>query len=443
MAGRERRDPEALVGRSVEVGRIHQLVADAVAGRSGALLLSGEAGVGKTSLVRQVVADLGDGVRPVWGACLPLLSASVPYLPLTVAWRDAVPTQALPAEGSSSRPGWLGHGSTVGVVSLAFDAWLSELCRHQPVVLVMDDLHWADPSSLDVLMYVVAGPLKRRLCVVATIREGETAPRPDVRRWLADVRRLPRVHELGLARFDRAATGLLVTRLLGRPAHDSLIDEAFARSLGNAYMVELLVRGLSADAAHLAAQVPELLQDAVARIWLDLSDPAYRLIQLVAVAGRPQTAHELRTVSSQLDLDLDVVAALREAVQRAVLVVGQGDGYWFAHPLLAEVLEQRMLPEDQRAWHGAYATTLARSIDQAPDGDVTAYLSLCEHHLQAGDGIGPSGRPWTAPGWRSRHSGCYASGRRPSRCCHCCVVPCSSIPSASTWSRLVEACCGA
>jgi tetratricopeptide (TPR) repeat protein len=381
VAERGRRDLEALVGRSVETERVSRLVADAVDGRSGALLVSGEAGVGKTSLVRYVAGEVGGGVRAVWLTCLPLQSAAVPFLPLAAAWRDA----AAPLVGSPTRPGWLSERSTVVSVSLAFDAWVSELCADQPVLLVVDDLQWADQSTLDVLMYVLAGPLRRRLAVVVTIREAETAQPLDVRRWLAAVRRLPRVQEWHLARFDRATTAQFLGRVLGSPPHDSLVDEVFVRSLGNAYLTQLLVRGLPPDAARLPPTHPDQLQDAVGRIWLDLSGDARRLTQLVAVAARPQHVRELREMAVELDLDLDVPAALREAGQRGVLVLGDDDRYWFAHPLLAEVLERRLLPEDRRAWHAACAVTLARLIDRSPTRDAADEVALSDHYLKAGD----------------------------------------------------------
>jgi predicted ATPase len=118
------------------------------------------------------------------------------------------------------------------------------------MVLVVDDLQWADHSSLDVLMYVIAGPARRRLAVAVTLRTGEVGPGHRLRRWLADVRRLPGVRELRLERLDRLATEQQLTDLLGRPPHQDLIDDVFVRTRGNAYLTTLLARGLPPASTH-------------------------------------------------------------------------------------------------------------------------------------------------------------------------------------------------
>jgi predicted ATPase len=120
----------------------------------------------------------------------------------------------------------------------------------------MDDLHWADQSTLDVLMYVLAGLANRRLAVLATIRSGEVTENHPLRRWIADVRRLPGVSELRLDRLDRPATSEQMTGLLGGPPHEALVDQIYARTDGNAYLTTLLARGLPPDAKSLPAGRP-------------------------------------------------------------------------------------------------------------------------------------------------------------------------------------------
>jgi predicted ATPase len=127
---------------------------------------------------------------------------------------------------------------------IEFDDWLTGICRRRSVVLVVDDVHWADQSTLDVLMYVLAGRADRRLAVLVTIRSGEVTENHPLRRWLADVRRLPGVSELRLDRLDRPATAEQLAGLLGGPPHESLVDQVYARTDGNAYLTTLLARGL-------------------------------------------------------------------------------------------------------------------------------------------------------------------------------------------------------
>lgn len=153
MPGKARPQSGVLAGRAEDVEQVLGLVNDAVAGRSGGLLVVGEAGVGKTSLARRVCSDVGDAVVCLWGTCLPLLSTTVPFLPLTAAVRDWAHAQVAPGP-----PLRQAEVRAPGDASSTFDAWLSEMCARQPVLLVVDDLQWADQSSLDVLMLLLAGP---------------------------------------------------------------------------------------------------------------------------------------------------------------------------------------------------------------------------------------------------------------------------------------------
>jgi DNA-binding CsgD family transcriptional regulator len=352
---------------------VTELVHSAARGEAGALLVSGEAGVGKTALVREACAQVGDVADVLWGSCLPLTSLAVPFLPLASALRRwaADRNVPVPALGGSA-----GDGPT------GFDAWLDERSAKRPMVLVVDDLQWADQSSLDVLMYVLAALAGRRLAVITTVRSGEKhAP---LRRWLADVRRFPGVAEVSLGRLDRVATGEQLAGLLGRPPHQSLVDDVYARTRGNAYLTTLLVRGLSPDARTLPAGLPTDLQEAVTRAWHGLSRPARELTRLVAVAGHPQRARVLAEVVTATGVGEDVIPLLREAVEAAVLEVGADDGFWFVHPLLPEVLEQGLLPEERRTLHAAFAATLEPSGSNADEMDVEHVIDLADHYCRAG-----------------------------------------------------------
>ena len=361
-----------LVGRAGELDVVTGLVRDAARGDAGALLVSGEAGVGKTALVREASAQVGDSVDVIWGSCLPLTSMAVPFLPLASALRTWAADRDVPVPAL---------GGSVGDGPAEFDAWLDERCRQHLVALVVDDLQWADQSSLDVLMYVLAGLAGRRLAVLATVRTGEEGE--PLRRWLADVRRLPGVGELALGRLDRVATAEQLAGLLGRPPHQSLVDDVYARTRGNAYLTTLLVQGLSPDARLLPAGLPAELREAAIRAWRGLSGPARALTRLVAVAGRPQRADQLGEVASATGAGGDVVPLLREAVDAAVLEVNADGTYWFVHPLLAEVLESGLLPEERTTLHTAFADTLEPAGKMNQMG-VEAVVDLADHHHRAG-----------------------------------------------------------
>jgi DNA-binding CsgD family transcriptional regulator/tetratricopeptide (TPR) repeat protein len=361
-----------LVGRAGEIDAVVGLIQGAAVGEAGALLVSGEAGVGKTVLVREASAHVGEVADVLWAPCLPLTSLAVPFLPLTSALRAWAAGRQVPAPV-------LGGAGEEGPAGL--DGWLDEQCRHRPVVLVVDDLQWADQSSLDVLMYVLAGLAGRRLAVVTTVRAGEEGP--PLRRWLADVRRFPGVGELTLGRLDRVATGEQLAGLLGRPPHQSLVDDVYARTQGNAYLTSLIVREVLPDARSLPAGLPTDLREAATRAWRSLSAPARQLTRLIAVAGRPQRADQLDEVAAAVGVGGDVVPLLREAVDGAVLEVGDDGTYWFVHPLLAEVLEHGLLPEERATLHSAFAAALELAVNVDEMG-VERVVDLADHHHRAG-----------------------------------------------------------
>jgi DNA-binding CsgD family transcriptional regulator/tetratricopeptide (TPR) repeat protein len=352
-----------VIGRADELSAVRSVVDAAVHGTASALLISGEAGVGKTSLARIASA----AVETIWASCLPLASLAVPLLPLRSALRPFPDAPDL--------------GTTDAV--LDFDAWLDRTTADRPVLLVVDDVQWADQSSLDVLMYVLAGRADRRLGVLLTMRSGEEeSGGHGLRRWLADVRRLPRVTELRLDRLDRVGTRDQLTNLLGHAPHESLVDEVHVRGHGNPYLTSLLVRGLSPDAAALPEHLPTELRDALARTWHGLSAPARRLTAVLAVNGRPDRAGRIADVASSLGFRDSVLPLLREAVDAGVLHTDGVDRYWFAHPLLAEVLVEGMLPDERRTMHAAFAEALAP--DGEPEGmDVDEVIGLADHYHQA------------------------------------------------------------
>ncbi|MDJ0313567.1 AAA family ATPase [Arthrobacter sp. H35-D1] len=249
-------DPD-LVGRATELAAAGAFLASVCTGTAGTLVVSGDPGVGKTALVQRACASLHSPAWVLAGACLPLASMTVPFLALRSAFRRApqfdgvaYPTLRTAGEASHDVPGRI-------------DDWLDELCLLRPVVLVIDDLQWADQSTLDVLMYLIAGPPERRLGIVATLRSGEVGEGHPLQRWLADIRRMPRIHWMALGPLDRLDTGAQVSHLLGAPPHQTLLQEIFTHTAGNAYLNRLLVSGIPPEARHLPPKLPLDLRAAV------------------------------------------------------------------------------------------------------------------------------------------------------------------------------------
>ncbi len=354
-------------------------LASAAAGTAGTLVVSGDAGVGKTALVQHACHSSGPAAWIFAGACLPLASLTVPFLALRSAFRTA------PRFDGDARPTLPKSGEAPHDVPVAIDGWLEELCRRRPVVLVIDDLQWADQSTLDVLMYLIAGPTNRRLAIITTLRTGGFGEDHPLQRWLADIRRLPRVDWLDLEPLDRMDTEAQVAHLLGAPPHQSLLQDVFTHTAGNAYLNRLVVSGLAPSARHLPAVLPPDLKAAVLRSWRGLSAEARRLTQLMAVGGRPIGARDLDAVAYHGSRPDGVLALLREAAEAGIVECStEGTHWWFHHPLIAEVLEQRLDAGERMRWHGAFAEHGQKQLAGQEAPDFESLAALADHHFASG-----------------------------------------------------------
>lgn len=367
-----------LVGRDGDLAQLTELIGSVCAGTARTVIVSGDAGVGKTALVRRACASAPPDALMLIGGALPLASVDVPFLALRSAFRAAAASGglALPA------PELSGDGRPDVLVQV--DGWLTAQSRLRPVILVIDDLHWADQSTLDVLMYVLAGPGDRPLGVIGTVRTGEVRPGGALRQWLADTRRLPHMHVQKLGPLDRPDTEAQLSRLLGAPPHQSLINDVYTRSAGNPYLNLLLVEGLTADARHLPAGFPPDLKTAVLRAWLGLSAGARELTQILALGGRAASAADLRAVAGAA-VEPGGVRPLLHSAEEAGLVDLAPDGtYWFHHPIIAEALEQGLDAGERRRWHAAFAVNYEQQLDAGAPPDADLAVPLADHFFAAG-----------------------------------------------------------
>jgi DNA-binding CsgD family transcriptional regulator len=378
-----------LVGRDSERAMIGSLLRGAAQGSPSALLLTGEPGIGKTSLVAEATSGPGaDGQLVLWGRCLRFGAHSSPYLPIAQALTHWY-RQAEPAERERVLEG-AGHlatiapslGTTGGPADLAriiplVATVLDRIAALKPVVVVVDDVQWADGTSLDVLAYLMAGfGTGQRLSLLITYRDTGLGDGHRLHGWLADVLRLPSVSRLRLDRLGMAEIEELIAGLHPGAASVDLATEVFERSGGNPYLAELLARSPRQE-----QQRPHQdgLDQALLGSWHRLAPEGRELLQLLAVGGRPVAVPVLRRLVTARGHDPAAVDAwLGEAYAESLVTVDPEDQAWFHHPLVADVVAATVTPSERVEIHRQYVAAL--EPDEELSAASRAALLALHHH---------------------------------------------------------------
>ncbi len=323
------------VSSSTFVGRTEELATlEAAARRMPAFaFVAGESGVGKSRLVAELEARAE--VPFLVGHCLELGGTTFPYAPLAEALRPL--GESVPDASSQAQ---------------VFEALLALFDRLGPVALVIEDLHWADPSTRDFLVFLVRNARTEPLFLLATYRSDELHRRHPLRPVLAELERAPRVERIALEPFSRHEVSEQLTGILGDEPDPGLADRLYARAQGNALYTEELLAA-SADTGEL----PATLRDALLGRFERLPAAAQDVVRVTAVAERPIGHGLLEAV-----LPGDVTDGAREAVAHQILVTHPDDTYAFRHALVGEAIYEDLLPGERTTLHAA----LARAMEADP-----------------------------------------------------------------------------
>ncbi|HXZ62974.1 MAG TPA: AAA family ATPase, partial [Acidimicrobiales bacterium] len=253
---------------------------------------------------------------------------------------------------------------------------LTRLAARAPVVLAIEDLHWADRSTRDLLRFLLANLTQDPVLCVVTYRDDALVRGHPLQPLLVELRRNRRVQFIDLHAFGRAELADLLAGLLDGPADDELVNLVWARSGGNAFFAEELLASVQAGRAH---QLPPSLSQVLSARVEVLSDPAQELVRVLATGGEPIGHDVLAALCATATPGL--LAALRECVDHRVLVVDEQQRYRFRHGLLAEVVYHEMLPGERRQLHASYAAVLS----QRSGGDAVTLAKVAHHVYAAGD----------------------------------------------------------
>jgi ATP/maltotriose-dependent transcriptional regulator MalT len=391
------------VASSTFVGRIEELQTLEAARRRAAttepavVLVGGEAGIGKTRLVTELAARCAtDGTRVLAGGCVPVGEGALPYAPIVEALRALLTdlgaaavrelvgpswpelARLLPALGEPDRSGQSDQAAQARLFELLLGL-LGRLSEQTPLVLVVEDLHWADRSTRHLLAFLVRNLRWERVLLVVTYRNDEPGQQ-QLGPYLAELDRAGRLERIELARLDQIETGAQLVGILGAAPTAELVDAVFARSEGNPFFTEELLAVVRAGSGELPATLRDLLRGRVQA----LPQPAQHVLKVVAVAGR-QVPHRLLAAVAGLD-DRQLDRAVREAVASQLLVTRPGqDGYDVRHALLGEVIDADLLP-GERAWlHIALARTIASLLSSGQLNWSGSAAEVAVHWDRAGD----------------------------------------------------------
>jgi DNA-binding CsgD family transcriptional regulator len=359
-----------LVGRAEQLASLDAALDRARAGGPAALLIGGEAGIGKTRLVSEFAAAAGEaGARVLVGGCLDLGADGLPFAPFAAVLRELVRglgtdgvAALLPAHATRELARLLpefgeADMETDPAVARArlFEQMLTlleRLAEAGPVVLIIEDAHWADRSTRDLMAFLVGSQqVLDRVLIVVTYRSDELHRTHPLRPLLAELSRLSWVERVELPRLGRLLADELVAHITGREPERLLADELYLRAEGNPLFVEEL---LCCDGG-LSAELPESLRDLLLAGVQRLPEQTQELLR-AASAGGQRSGHALLAAVTGLAGD-DLARALRPAVAANVLRADE-DGYAFRHALIREALYDDLLPGERTRLHTRFAEVL-------------------------------------------------------------------------------------
>ncbi|MGI5244999.1 helix-turn-helix transcriptional regulator [Dactylosporangium sp. CA-139066] len=365
---RANREP-AFVGRGDELDRLRRRLTDVRDGEARTVLVSGEAGVGKSRLLREFSAIARTaGAHVLHGSCDESLGESVPYVALTEALEgfgsehgDAAgelggPSYAMLAGlfDGTGRPAPL---STQHQVFLAVRRMLDRIGERAPAVLILEDLHWADPSTVGLVGALArAQPEGRRVLLVCSHRPIAAMLDTPLWRLLGNADFLRRVEQFLLPVFTKAELRRFMSEVVGGPVLPELVERCFAWSEGIAFHAELLTASHALEEP--ANALPQEVTGAMMAQLAQISPATRKMLWVAAVAGRRMSHGLLRTVSGLPAAELD--EALQESLEQRILVEDRTSGvYAFRHALLREAVYRSRATGSTQELHAQIAESLA------------------------------------------------------------------------------------
>jgi DNA-binding CsgD family transcriptional regulator len=374
---------EVIVGREAELAALRDALKRTRSAEPSAVLVGGEAGVGKTRLVEEFCRSVDGVAQVLTGHCLELGEEGLPYAPFGAALRELVHRNG-PAvlEGREREFARLlpelGPAGDVdarrGQLFELVAALFGRVSADRPLVLVIEDLHWADRSTRDLIGFLVRSARLPHVLLVATYRTDELHRGHPLRPFLAELDRVRGVQRLELDRLDRGGTAEMLTLLLGAEPEPRLVDTITERTQGNPFFIEQFA--VTSDPE--CSDIPDSLRDLLLTRVDTLPDAAQRVLRVAAVGGS-RFGHDLLTRVAGID-EGELESALRVAVAAQLIIVDADGGYEFRHALVREAVHDDLLPGEHARLHARYAEAIEADPHLVPMGRAPAEIA---HHWHA------------------------------------------------------------
>jgi DNA-binding SARP family transcriptional activator/tetratricopeptide (TPR) repeat protein len=399
-------EPAGLIGRDAELEVLRAAWGRTLAGSPTTVLVSGEAGIGKTRLVEEVAAAAAaDGADVAWGRCADGGGTGA-YWP----WAEALSTLAGQRDREAVVAALAGRGAPaaallldrpadvavqddgpVGARQRLFDgvvAFLSALAADRPVLLALEDLHWADPETALLTEHVVLTIADARVLLVLTVRDPDELGSTTGRDLAATVGRALDAERLALTGLDVEDVRRFAGAQLAGEVGPTVAERLHRRTDGNPFFIAELVRLLAAERAageRADVGVPRTVQAVLERRFSHLHDEVRRILAAAAVLGRDVDVRLLATMLERRPLDL--ADAIDAATAAGVLVATDAGRYRFSHALVQETLLAGLGPMRRAALHAQAAEAIEASNYDAPKR-VAAEIA---RHLVAAGSVGDPG----------------------------------------------------
>jgi DNA-binding CsgD family transcriptional regulator/tetratricopeptide (TPR) repeat protein len=393
----------ALIGRAEPLAALARWLQAAAAGQGQVVLLSGEAGIGKTRLAAEAAAEAErQGALVLRGQCLEPDRARPygPLIDLLRGWLEAAPPDELRAAASAPELALLVPELATGPppstdkygLYYALERFCARLAEARPLLLVVDDLHWGDDASLDCLLHLARRLGGRRLLLLLTYRREEVGP--ALGRFLLGLHHARLAAELSLAPLLPAEVDAMLRAIfaLPRPVSPDFLDALCTLTEGNPFFIEEVLKSLLAaggiflrdgvwDRKPLQElRIPPSVDLAVQERLARLPPDARRLAELAAVTGR---RFSFSLLEALMAVDADTLLAHLKHLAAAQLIVEESaEVYAFRHALTREAVYATLLRRERQQYHQVIAQTLERLHAGALDAIAA---DLARHYALAGD----------------------------------------------------------